>query len=146
MPVIAAATPGDCFYAAYEACRIAVKYMTPVMLLTDGYLANGSEPWNIPKVEKLEPFDVNYAKKPNADGDFFPYLRDEKTLARPWAIPGTPGLEHRVGGIETEANTGHVSYDPENHHNMVVARQEKVNRVQHDIVETEIFGKEVVIY
>tara|TARA_B100000123_G_scaffold182838_1_gene136188 strand:+ start:120 stop:1961 length:1842 start_codon:yes stop_codon:yes gene_type:complete len=141
MPVIAAATPGDCFFAAYEACRIAVKYMTPVMLLTDGYLANGSEPWNIPKVEELKPFDAVFENKPNADGDFFPYLRDEKTLARPWAIPGTPGLEHRVGGIETEENTGHVSYDPENHHNMVVARQEKVNRVQDDIVETKIFGK-----
>ena len=142
MPVIAAATPGDCFYAAYEACRIAVKYMTPVMLLTDGYLANGSEPWNIPEVEKLKPFDVNYAQSSDSNEEFFPYLRDEKTLARPWAVPGTPGLEHRVGGIETEANTGHVSYDPENHHNMVVARQEKVNRVQHDIEKTEIFGKE----
>ena len=142
MPVIAAATPGDCFYAAYEACRIAVKYMTPVMLLTDGYLANGSEPWNIPEVDKLKPFDVKYAQSSGSKEEFFPYLRDEKTLARPWAIPGTPGLEHRVGGIETEANTGHVSYDPENHHNMVVARQEKVNRVQHDIEKTEIFGKE----
>ena len=142
MPVIAAATPGDCFFAAYEACRIAVKYMTPVMLLTDGYLANGSEPWNIPEVEELEPFDVNYAQSSGSNEEFFPYLRDEKTLARPWAVPGTPGLEHRVGGIETEANTGHVSYDPENHHNMVVARQEKVNRVQHDIEKTEIFGKE----
>ena len=140
MPVIAAATPGDCFFAAYEACRIAVKHMTPVMLLTDGYLANGSEPWNIPKVEDLDQFDVKFADKPNADADFFPYLRDEKTLARPWAIPGTPGLEHRVGGIETAENTGHVSYDPENHHNMVVARQEKVNRVQEDIAETEVFG------
>ena len=141
MPVIAAATPGDCFFAAYEACKIAVKHMTPVMLLTDGYLANGSEPWNIPKVEDLDQFDVKFADKPNADGDFFPYLRDEKTLARPWAIPGTPGLEHRVGGIETAENTGHVSYDPENHHNMVVARQEKVNRVQEDIAETEVFGE-----
>ena len=140
MPVIAAATPGDCFFAAYEACRIAVKHMTPVMLLTDGYLANGSEPWSIPKVEDLKPFDVKFADEPNADGDFFPYLRDEKTLARPWAIPGTPGLEHRVGGIETAENTGHVSYDPENHHNMVVARQEKVNRVQDDIAETKIYG------
>ena len=140
MPVIAAATPGDCFYAAYEACKIAVKHMTPVMLLTDGYLANGSEPWNIPKVEDLESFDVKFAEKPNADGDFFPYMRDEKTLARPWAIPGTPGLEHRVGGIETEENTGHVSYDPENHHRMVSLRQEKVNKVQNDISNTKVFG------
>ena len=142
MPVIAASTPGDCFYAAYEACRVAVKYMTPVMLLTDGYLANGSEPWNIPTVKELEPFNVNFAQSSGSNEEFFPYLRDKKTLARPWAVPGTPGLEHRVGGIETEANTGHVSYDPENHHNMVVARQEKVNRVQHDIEKTEIFGEE----
>tara|TARA_Y100001970_G_C14219873_1_gene852011 strand:- start:125 stop:1966 length:1842 start_codon:yes stop_codon:yes gene_type:complete len=140
MPVIAAATPGDCFYAAYEACQIAVKYMTPVMLLTDGYLANGSEPWKIPKVKELSSFKINFANEPNSDGEFLPYLRDEKTLARPWAIPGTPGLEHRVGGIETAENTGHVSYDPENHHNMCVARQEKVNKVQNDIAETKVFG------
>ena len=141
MPVIAAATPGDCFYAAYEACKIAVKYMTPVMLLTDGYLANGSEPWKIPKVKDLDSFQVNFADKLNSEDQFLPYLRDEKTLSRPWAIPGTPGLEHRVGGIETEENTGNVSYDPENHHNMVVARQEKVNRVQDDISQTEVFGE-----
>ncbi len=141
VPVIAAATPGDCFYAAYEACKAALKHMTPVMLLTDGYLANGSEPWNIPKVDELEPIDVKFADKPNADGDFLPYLRDEETLARPWAIPGTAKLEHRVGGIETAENTGHVSYDPENHHKMVVLRQEKVNRIQNDIPKTEIFGK-----
>lgn len=140
MPVIAAATPGDCFYAAYEACRIAVKYMTPVMLLTDGYLANGSEPWNIPNVDELDSFEADHVQMSNSNGQFLPYKRDEKTFARPWAVPGTPGLEHRVGGIETEENTGHVSYDPENHHNMVVARQEKVNRVQDDIGETKIFG------
>ena len=140
MPVIAAATPGDCFYAAYEACRIAVKYMTPVMLLTDGYLANGSEPWNIPNVDELDLFEADHVQMSNSNGQFLPYKRDEKTFARPWAVPGTPGLEHRVGGIETEENTGHVSYDPENHHNMVVARQEKVNRVQDDIGETKIFG------
>ena len=141
MPVIAAATPGDCFYAAYEACKIAVKYMTPVMLLTDGYLANGSEPWKIPSVEDLDNFKADFASKPNAEDDFFPYLRSEETFARPWAIPGTPGLEHRVGGIETAENTGHVSYDPENHHNMCVARQEKVNKVQNDISGTEVFGE-----
>ncbi len=141
VPVIAAATPGDCFYAAYEACKAALKHMTPVLLLTDGYLANGSEPWNIPEVDDLEPIDVKFADKPNADGDFLPYLRDEDTLARPWAIPGTAKLEHRVGGIETAENTGHVSYDPENHHRMVVLRQEKVNRIQNDIPKTEIFGK-----
>ena len=140
MPVIAAATPGDCFFAAYEACKAAVTHMTPVMLLTDGYLANGSEPWNIPDLDELESIDVKFADKPNADGDFLPYLRDDKTLARPWAIPGTAKLEHRVGGIETAENTGHVSYDPENHHRMVMLRQEKVNRIQNDIPPTEVFG------
>ena len=142
MPVIAAATPGDCFFAAYEACKVALKHMTPVMLLTDGYLANGSEPWNIPDVDDLESIDVKFADKPNADGDFLPYLRNEETLARPWAIPGTAKLEHRVGGIETAENTGHVSYDPENHHRMVLLRQEKVNRIQNDIAQTEIFGED----
>ena len=141
LPVIAAATPGDCFYAAYEACQAAIKHMTPVMLLTDGYLANGSEPWSIPGMETLADFEVEFASGPNADGDFLPYMRDDQTLARPWAIPGTPGLEHRVGGIETAENTGHVSYDPENHHKMVVLRQEKVNRIQNDIAKTEIFGQ-----
>ena len=141
LPVIAAATPGDCFYAAYEACQAAIKHMTPVMLLTDGYLANGSEPWSIPGMETLADFEVEFASGPNADGDFLPYMRDDKTLARPWAIPGTPGLDHRVGGIETAENTGHVSYDPENHHKMVVLRQEKVNRIQNDIAKTEIFGQ-----
>ena len=141
MPVIAAATPGDCFFAAYEACKAALTHMTPVMLLTDGYLANGSEPWNIPDVNDLEPIEVKFAHEPNADGDFLPYLRDEKTLARPWAIPGTPKLEHRVGGIETAENTGHVSYDPENHHKMVVLRQEKVNRIQNDMAPTEVYGE-----
>ena len=141
LPVIAAATPGDCFYAAYEACQAAIKHMTPVMLLTDGYLANGSEPWSIPGMETLADFEVEFASGPNADGDFLPYMRDDKTLARPWAIPGTPGLEHRVGGIETAENTGHVIYDPVNHHKMVVLRQEKVNRIQNDIAKTEIFGQ-----
>ena len=141
IPVIAAATPGDCFFAAYEACRIALKYMTPVMYLSDGYLANGSEPWMIPDVEELEPIEVNFADQPNADGDYLPYLRNEATLARPWAVPGTAGLEHRVGGIEKAENTGHVSYDPENHHRMVELRQEKVNRIQNDIPETDVFGE-----
>ena len=140
MPVIAAATPGDCFYAAYDACRIALKYMTPVMLLSDGYLANGSEPWKIPAVNDLDEIDVTFARKKNSDGEFLPYLRDEETLSRPWAIPGTPGLEHRLGGIEKAENTGHVSYDPENHHRMVELRQEKVNRIQQDIAPTDVFG------
>ena len=141
IPVIAAATPGDCFFAAYEACRIALKYMTPVMYLSDGYLANGSEPWMIPDVEELEPIEVNFADQPNADGDYLPYLRNEATLSRPWAIPGTAGLEHRIGGIEKAENTGHVSYDPENHHRMVELRQEKVNRIQNDIPKTDVFGE-----
>ena len=140
MPVIAAATPGDCFFTAYEACRIALKYMTPVMVLSDGYLANGTEPWKIPDVDELEPIEVNFSDRPNANHDYLPYLRNEETLARPWAIPGTPGLEHRVGGIEKAENTGHVSYDPENHHKMVKLRQEKVNRIQNDIPKTEVFG------
>jgi len=141
MPVIAAATPGDCFFTAFEACRIALKYMTPVMVLSDGYLANGSEPWKIPDVNELEPIEVNFSDRSNTNGDYLPYLRNEQTLARPWAIPGTPGLEHRVGGIEKAENTGHVSYDPENHHKMVKLRQEKVDRIQDDIPETEIFGE-----
>jgi 2-oxoglutarate ferredoxin oxidoreductase subunit alpha len=140
LPVIAAATPGDCFFAAYEACLIALKYMTPVMLLTDGYLANGSEPWKIPNVDELEDIDVNFIQEKNGEEEYLPYLRDEKTLSRPWAIPGTPGLEHRLGGIEKEENTGHVSYDPDNHHKMVKLRQEKVDRIQQDIAPTEIFG------
>ena len=103
MPVIASATPGDCFFVAYEACRIAVKYMTPVMLLNDGYLANGSEPWQVPQLDDLKDFDVRFADESNLiDGQFMPYTRDKKTLARPWAIPGTEGLEHRIGGIEKE--------------------------------------------
>ena len=141
MPVIAAATPGDCFFTAFEACRIALKYMTPVMVLSDGYLANGSEPWKIPDVDELEPIEVTFSDGPNTNGDYLPYLRNEETLARPWAIPGTPGLEHRVGGIEKAENTGHVSYDPENHHKMVKLRQEKVDRIQDDIPETEVFGE-----
>jgi len=114
IPVIASSSPGDCFYAAYEACRIALKYMTPVLLLTDGYLANGSEPWAIPDVDELEPIHVKYADSSNlVDGTFLPYLRDKKTLARSWAIPGTKGLEHRIGGLEKEDGIGNVSYDPE---------------------------------
>ena len=139
IPIIAASTPGDCFYAAYEAARIAVKYMTPVVLLSDGYLANGSEPWKIPNVKDLDPIEVKFAKNSKSKNVFLPYERDEETLSRPWAIPGTPGLEHRVGGLEKAENTGHVSYDPDNHHRMVELRQEKVNRIQNDIAKTEIY-------
>jgi 2-oxoglutarate ferredoxin oxidoreductase subunit alpha len=141
IPVLASSTPGDCFFAAYEACRIAVKYMTPVILLTDGYLANGSEPWQVPKVDDLPDFDVSFADESNlADGQFLSYSRDKKTLARPWAIPGTPGLEHRIGGIETEDLTGNVSYDPDNHEYMVKTRAEKVEAITNEIGPSEIFG------
>ena len=141
LPIIAASTPGDCFYAAYEASRIALKYMTPVVLLTDGYLANGSEPWQIPSVKSLDDIKVKFKKSSKNGEDYLPYERDEKTLARPWALPGTPGLEHRVGGLETAENSGHVSYDPDNHHRMVELRQEKVNRIKNDIAKTEVFGE-----
>tara|TARA_B100001175_G_scaffold48062_1_gene37466 strand:+ start:212 stop:2053 length:1842 start_codon:yes stop_codon:yes gene_type:complete len=141
MPIVAPATPGDCFYTAYEACRIAIKYMTPVFYLSDGYLANGSEPWKIPDVKDLNPIKVDFAKKTNADGEFHPYQRDKETLSRPWAIPGTPNLEHRLGGIEKEENTGHVNYDPDNHHRMTEIRQEKVNRVRESIGNTDLYGE-----
>ena len=142
IPLIAASTPGDCFYAAYEASRIAIKYMTPVVLLTDGYLANGSEPWMIPDVQNLEPIDVKFESELKDGEEYLPYNRDKETLSRPWAIPGVPGFEHRVGGLEKAENTGHVSYDPDNHHRMVELRQEKVNRIQNDIIQTEVYGDE----
>ena len=135
--VIAPATPGDCFYMAIEAWRIAVKYMTPVIYLSDGYLANGSEPWQIPNVSDLPKIEVRFHTDPHG---FFPYLRDEKTLARPWAIPGTIGLEHRIGGLEKQDVTGNVSYDPENHQKMVLLRAEKVARIANDIPDLEVFG------
>ena len=144
LPVIAASTPGDCFFAAYEACRVAVKSMTPVILLGDGYLGNGSEPWHIPSVDDLAPFPVAFTDKPNrtVDGEevFLPYVRDEETLARPWAKPGTPGLEHRLGGLEKQHETGNVSYDPDNHQFMTKLRAAKVERVTQDIPPTAIHG------
>lgn len=142
LPIIAADTPGDCFYAAFEACRIALKYMTPVMVLTDGYLANGSEPWSIPNVKSLPAINVKFADSASkSNGPFLPYLRDKKTLARPWGIPGTPGLEHRIGGLEKEDVSGNVSYDPDNHHHMIVTRAQKVANVVNDIPPTEILGE-----
>ena len=135
--VIAPATPGDCFYIAYEAVRIAVKYMVPVFVLSDGFLANGSEPWLIPDVTTLPPIDVQFRSDPEG---FFPYLRDPATLARPWVKPGTPGLEHRIGGIEKQDVTGNISYDPENHDHMVRQRAEKVRRVAQEIPPTSING------
>lgn len=130
IPVLAACTPAGCFDAAYDAVRIALKYMTPVILLTDGYLANGAEPWLIPDVKSLQDIDVKFRTDPK---NFFPYSRDEKTLARPWAIPGTPGLEHRIGGLEKEHITGNVSYDADNHEFMVNLRQQKVDGIANDL-------------
>jgi 2-oxoglutarate ferredoxin oxidoreductase subunit alpha len=135
--VLATRTPADCFDCALEAVRVATKYMVPVLYLTDGYIANGAEPWRLPKVEDLETIPVQFRTEPTG---FLPYLRDPDTLARPWAIPGTPGLEHRVGGLEKENVTGNVSYDPYNHELMVRIRAEKVQRIANDIPPTEIFG------
>ncbi|HEV8643645.1 MAG TPA: 2-oxoacid:acceptor oxidoreductase subunit alpha [Methylomirabilota bacterium] len=135
--VLAPATPGDCFYIAYEAVRIATKYMVPVIVLSDGFLANGSEPWPIPDVNSLPPIDVQFRTEQEG---FFPYLRDPATLARPWVRPGTPGLEHRIGGIEKQDVTGNISYDPDNHDHMVRTRAEKVRRVAQEIPPTSING------
>ncbi|MBA2808265.1 2-oxoacid:acceptor oxidoreductase subunit alpha [Streptomyces sp. KM273126] len=134
VPVIAPRTPADCFDAALEAARIALTYRTPVMLLSDGYLANGSEPWRIPELDELPDLTVQFAQGPNhtmPDGTevFWPYKRDPHTLARPWAIPGTPGLEHRIGGIEKQDGTGNISYDPANHDHMVRTRQAKIDGI-----------------
>ncbi|BCJ37971.1 oxidoreductase [Actinocatenispora thailandica] len=136
--VIAASSPSDCFYAALEAVRIAVTYRVPVLLLSDGYLANGSEPWRLPKVAELPEITVDFAtahnhENPDGSTEFWPYLRDPETLARPWAIPGTPGLEHRIGGIEKADGTGNISYDPANHDTMVRLRQAKVDAIARDI-------------
>ena len=141
LPVIAPATPADCFDAALEACRMAIEHMVPVVLLSDGYLANGSEPWRVPEVEDLPDLRRTFAERP-ADGDesFMPYRRDEKTLARPWAVPGTPGLEHRIGGLEKQDVTGNVSYDPENHERMVHLRAEKVARIADSLPPLEVTG------
>ncbi|MAT38799.1 MAG: 2-oxoglutarate ferredoxin oxidoreductase subunit alpha [Ectothiorhodospiraceae bacterium] len=136
--VIAAQSPVDCFYMSIEAARIAVKYMTPVILLTDGYLANGSEPWNIPNPDDIEPIEVQFADDPET---FQPYSRNEH-LARPWAIPGTPGLEHRVGGLEKEHITGNVNYVPANHEYMVNLRAEKIQNIASGIPEQDYYGKD----
>ncbi|HEV8458660.1 MAG TPA: 2-oxoacid:acceptor oxidoreductase subunit alpha [Methylomirabilota bacterium] len=135
--VLAPQTPGDCFYIAYEAVRIAIKYMVPVMVLSDGYLANGSEPWLIPDVKTLPDIEVKF--RTEVEG-FAPYLRDAATLARPWVRPGTPGLEHRIGGIEKQDVTGNISYEAENHDHMVRTRAEKVRRVAQEIPPTQING------
>jgi 2-oxoglutarate/2-oxoacid ferredoxin oxidoreductase subunit alpha len=139
VPVIAPMSPSDCFDAAIEAARIALKYRTPVYLLSDAYLANGSEPWLLPDVESLPDISTPFATAPNSDdGEFLPYLRDEQTLARPWAVPGTPGLEHRVGGLEKADRTGNISYDPENHDLMTRLRAQKVAGIAGDIPALEV--------
>jgi 2-oxoglutarate ferredoxin oxidoreductase subunit alpha len=148
VPIVAPQSPGDCFDAALEAIRIAVTYRTPVMLLSDGYLANGSEPWRIPEIEDLPAIEPGFATEKNhlpngPDGDqegaeFWPYLRDEDTLARPWAIPGTPGLEHRIGGLEKSDGHGNISYDPANHDLMVRTRQAKVDRIADSLPPLEV--------
>jgi len=129
IPIVASSTPSDCFDAAYEACRIAVQHMTPVILLSDGYIANGAEPWKFPVSADLQPIEVNFKKtKDEGDEKYKPYKRDEK-LVRPWAVPGTPGLEHRIGGLEKQDVTGNVNYEPENHQHMINVRQAKVDKI-----------------
>ena len=133
MPVISASTPSDCFDAVYEAVRVSVQHMTPVIFLSDGYIANGAEPWKFPNAADLQEIKVSFASEKNenyfdANGKFQPYHRDEK-LVRPWAIPGTPGLEHRVGGLEKQDLTGNISYDSDNHQHMVKTRQKKVDLI-----------------
>ena len=140
LPIVAASTPSGCFFAAIEAARLALKYRTPVILLSDGYLANGTEPWRLPKVDELPDIGVPFATAKNSeDGEtFLPYLRDPETLARPWAIPGTPGLEHRIGGLEKEDVTGNISYDPANHERMTRLRQAKIAGIAKDIPLVEV--------
>jgi 2-oxoglutarate/2-oxoacid ferredoxin oxidoreductase subunit alpha len=142
VPVVAAASPSDCFFAAIEAARIAITYRTPVILLSDGYLGNGSEPWRIPDVSELPDLSASFALATAADqpehGDFRPFTRDPQTLARPWAIPGTPGLEHRIGGIEKADGSGNISYDPDNHDLMVRTRAAKIEGIANSIPPLEV--------
>nr|WP_307781187.1 2-oxoacid:acceptor oxidoreductase subunit alpha [Rhabdothermincola sediminis] len=145
LPIVAAYSPSHCFFAAIEAARIALKYRTPVMVLSDGYLANGAEPWLLPDVSTLPDISVEFATTPNhVDDDgkevFWPYLRDPETLARPWAVPGTPGLMHRIGGIEKADGSGNISYDPDNHERMVRLRAAKVAGIAKDIPPVEVTG------
>ncbi len=130
IPVLAAATPADCFWIAVEACRIALKYMVPVIMLTDGYLANGAEPWRVPNLDEIPSFPVQFATNPEG---FLPYKRNPETLARPWGVPGTPGLEHRIGGLEKQDVTGNVNYEPLNHEHMVRIRAAKIDAVAQDV-------------
>ncbi|HJL43386.1 MAG TPA: 2-oxoacid:acceptor oxidoreductase subunit alpha [Myxococcales bacterium LLY-WYZ-16_1] len=139
MPVLAPHSPPDCFTIMLEAFRIALRYMTPVLVLSDGYIANGSEPWRIPDEDELPDVTPRFTTEP--DG-FHPFRRDPETLSRPWAIPGTTGLEHRIGGLERSFDTGHISYDPENHHKMVETRQAKVDGIARELAPTEVDGPE----
>lgn len=139
VPVVAAQSPADCFEMAQEAMRIAVEFMTPVFLLTDGYIANGAEPWRIPNVADLKPIVVQHPTQVNSDDGYMPYLRNEQ-LTRPWAIPGTPGLEHRIGGLEKDDITGNISYDAENHHHMTMIRKQKVANVANTIPDQQVLG------
>lgn len=138
LPIVAARSASHCFDAAFEGVRIALKYRTPVIVLTDGYLANGAEPWRFPDVDDLADLSVEFATEPNHDGEFWPYLRDPETLARQWALPGTPGLMHRIGGLEKQDGSGNVNYDPENHEHMVRLRAERVARIAADIAPVEV--------
>ncbi len=134
LPVVAAATPADCYEVAIEAVRLAVTYMTPVMLLIDGYLANAAEPWLLPDPDDAPRFPVRFRTDPEG---FHPFLRDPKTLVRPWAVPGTPGLEHRIGGLERDFESGHISYDPDNHQRMTEVRRDKIAHIAHAIPEQD---------
>ncbi|MEI4270133.1 2-oxoacid:acceptor oxidoreductase subunit alpha [Klenkia sp. LSe6-5] len=139
VPVVAPRSPADCFDAAIEAARIALTYRTPVFLLSDGYLANGAEPWSVPAADTLPDLQVEFATEPNGeDGEFLPYLRDPETLARPWAVPGTKGLQHRIGGLEKADGTGNISYDPANHDFMTRTRQAKVDGIAASLPPTEV--------
>jgi len=139
LPILAPASPKDCFASAIEAFRIAVKHMTPVFILSEGFLANGSEPWCIPSVSELEPLHIQHPDEPEG---FHPYDRDPDTLARPWALPGTPGMEHRIGGLEKQPVTGTVSYAPQDHEEMCRQRAEKVARIADTIPELEVTGQQ----
>jgi 2-oxoglutarate ferredoxin oxidoreductase subunit alpha len=142
LPIVASYSPASCFWAAVESARIAIKYMTPVILLSDGYIANGAEPWRITALGKLPDISRDFTTHPNMGEDFWPYLRDDVTLSRPWAIPGTPGLEHRIGGLEKADGTGNISYEPENHELMTELRAAKIKAIEEDIDPLEWRGDE----
>jgi 2-oxoglutarate/2-oxoacid ferredoxin oxidoreductase subunit alpha len=138
IPIIAPQSPSDCFYAAFEAARIALVYRTPVVILSDGFLANSSEPWLLPHADDLPSIDVTFLKEPNHPDGFLPLLRDPDTMARPWAIPGTPGLQHRIGGLEKHEVTGNISYDPDNHHRQTEIRYQRMDRIADSIPPIEV--------